>query len=199
MPHDPTTHATLIQTLWKLGEDRGLPGFTIDMILAHVSIEHAYLRHWVSSPEDCILILFSSVTDPIFKYCDAQDPPPVNDDTEIQDFIFDAVMQAFDAAQPYKKAIARLHQDVLASPATLIKIIPYIQRFIRRIVKKSYANHSKITRFSATTAYSIGLYWVFLCWLKDDTFEQDETLAHLDKLSKNVTWGLQKLGFSPAL
>lgn len=165
------SYQEIVQAAWKAVENKGLDSNIAYQISEQTGISVLEIQSIIPQSLNLLLLLTADILDKI--------RPLSHAGLSAHDYLFDMVMQGFDYAEPHKKAIKKLWEDVRWQPWLGGQIIPVFQKKLNEITAEVFSSSfllKKITEWG----FHLVCFNVFLTWLEDETLDLSKTMASLD-------------------
>ena len=178
--------------IWELAAEGGMAALTVENLRRKLSCSPSVLSALYPEPGFMVLLLIEQIHRQALE---------VKGDTSLSlhDRLTETVMTHFDAALPHRPAVARLWDDLMLKPITLIMLRPYVVKMVKRILQARGAETENSLNDQGndlwngvrTSAYMCLFLYVLRVWIYDGSPHQEKTLTALDKGLKNLsrlTW-----------
>jgi hypothetical protein len=165
--------------IWELAAEGGMAALTVERLEEKTSGNPQDLLSLYPEPFFMVVCLMDGIHQQALEQ-------KSDDSLSSHDRLTDQVMTHLDAALPHRHTIARLWDDLVLMPVTLLSLRPYLVRIVRRILKDGGIKNDDAWEVLRTPAYVTLFLYVFYTWLYDKSPHQEHTLTTLDK-------GLRKL------
>jgi AcrR family transcriptional regulator len=167
---------TIADALMALAAERPWDEISISDVAARAGVSLAQFRD-VFPSKGAVLGSFSRRIDRIVLDATTNDLATESD----KDRLFDVLMRRFDAMVPYKPALLHINQWAMREPTALPDLNRLAINSLRFMMEA--AGLSSEGPLGALKLQGLALAWtrVFHVWLADETSDQAETMAALDK------------------
>lgn len=167
----PFSYQKIVQAAWQAVEKKGLDSDIAYEISKQTGISILDIQSIIPQPLNLLLLLTTDILGKI--------RPLSHAGLSAEDYLFDMVMQGFDHADPHKKAIKRLWEDLKWQPWIGGQVTPVFQKKLNEIFAEAFSSSLPFKKI-AEWGFHLVFVNVFLTWVEDETLDLSKTMASLD-------------------
>ncbi len=168
--------------------EKGWPAVTLEAVATESGLDPVEVYR-LTPTRAAILDLFARRID--IEVAASGGAAPLDDlaDETPRDRLCDVLMRRFDALEPYRDAISALSRDLPRDPVTVASLIPQARRSFAMMLREAGISDIGMRGFIRVNAL-IGVWMaVLVVWLRDDTGDNAQTMAALDRhLGRLAEW-----------
>lgn len=172
---------------WQLLNERGLKGLTFENLNFITQIPISDLEKKFTSPA----YFFCEMIKDLLPRLQSQQNHFPTDMNDIQDALFDNIMNFIDALDNKKNLLTAIYCDVLCEPTYLIPLKNLGQDCLKQILSICGIDLQKLSPIKNYMGLGFGLS-ILYTWLNDTTTDNTQTMAMVDKRIKQFMQNLNE-------